>query len=116
MTAEAKAIEDLSLVGDARGVLRRADEGAVGRKALKRLGRPSANNWDQHRLDIARAYVLLGSHQDGVEELNTIRRSSPEWLKHQSMARYIMEDILRGRTRTLTQDMREMAIHLGVSG
>ncbi|MFE5842060.1 helix-turn-helix transcriptional regulator [Streptomyces niveus] len=116
VTAEAKAIEDLSLVGDARGVLRRTDEGAVGRKALKRFGRPSANNWDRHRLDVARAHVLLGSHQDGMEELNTIRRSSPEWLKHQSMARHVMEDILRSRTRTLTQDMREMATHLGVSG
>ncbi|TXL83964.1 helix-turn-helix transcriptional regulator [Streptomyces sp. IB2014 016-6] len=116
VTAEAKAIEDLSLVGDARGVLRRADEGPVGRKALKRFGRPSANNWDRHRLDVAKAHVLLGSHQDGMEELNTIRRSSPEWLKHQSMARYVMQDILRRRTRTLTQDMRDMADHLGVSG
>ncbi|MFF8845464.1 helix-turn-helix domain-containing protein [Streptomyces sp. NPDC015127] len=116
VTAEAKAIEDLSLIGDARGVLRRADEGPVGRKALKRFGRPSANNWDRHRLDVARAHALLGSHQDAMEELNTIRRSSPEWLKHQSMARYIMRDILSHRKRTLTQDMREMAAHLGVAG
>ncbi|UFD97989.1 transcriptional regulator [Streptomyces phage Pablito] len=116
VTAEAKAIEDLSLIGDARGVLRRVDEGPVGRKALKRFGRPSANNWDRHRLDVARAHTLLGSHQDAMEELNTIRRSSPEWLKHQSMARYIMRDILSHRKRTLTQDMREMATHLGVAG
>ncbi|MET8681666.1 helix-turn-helix transcriptional regulator [Streptomyces sp. NPDC004647] len=116
VTAEAKAIEDLSLIGDARGVLRRADEGAVGRKALKRLGRPSQNNWDRHRLDIARAHALLGSHQDAMDELNTIRRTSPEWLKHQRMAGYVMSDILAHRKRTLTQDMREMASHLGVSG
>lgn len=116
VTAEAKAIEDLSLIGDARGVLRRADDGVVGRTALKRFGRPSANNWDRHRLDVARAHVLLGSHQDGMEELSTIRRSSPEWLKHQSMARYVMEDILRNRKRTLTHDMREMADHLGMPG
>jgi len=116
VTAEAKAIEDLSLIGDARGVLRRADEGPVGRKAVKRFGRPSANNWDRHRLDVARAHAILGSHQDAMEELNTIRRTSPEWLKHQSMAGYIMTDILAKRKRTLTQDMREMAAHLGVTG
>ncbi|WP_328667170.1 helix-turn-helix domain-containing protein [Streptomyces sp. NBC_00322] len=116
VTAEAKAIEDLSLIGDARGVLRRADEGPVGRKALKRFGRPSANNWDRHRLDVVRAHTLLGSHQDAMEELSTIRRSSPEWLKHQAMARRIMGDILSNRKRTLTQDMREMASHLGVAG
>ncbi|MDJ0464862.1 helix-turn-helix transcriptional regulator [Streptomyces sp. H27-C3] len=116
VTAEAKAIEDLALIGDARGVLRRADDGPVGQKALKRFGRPSANNWDRHRLDVAKAHATLGSHQDSMDELNTIRRSSPEWLKHQAMARYVMLDILGRRKRTLTQDMREMASHLGVAG
>ncbi|MGW7434759.1 helix-turn-helix domain-containing protein [Streptomyces sp. NPDC054849] len=116
VTAEAKAIEDLALIGDHRGVLRRADEGPVGAKGLKRFGRPSANNWDRHRLDVARAYAKLGSHQDAMDELGTIKQSSPEWLRHQAMARYIMSDILHTRKRTLTQDMREMASHLGVSG
>ncbi|MET9591131.1 helix-turn-helix transcriptional regulator [Streptomyces sp. NPDC006516] len=116
VTAEAKVIEDLSLIGDARGVLHRADEGVVGRKALKKYGRPSANNWDRHRLDVARAHALLGSHTDAMDELNAIKRSSPEWLRHQSMARYIMGDILTGRKRTLSADMREMAVHLGVGG
>lgn len=116
VTAESKAIEDLSLIGDARGVLRRADDGAVGRKALKRFGRPSQNNWDRHRLDVAKAHVTLGSHQDAMEELNTIKRTSPEWLRHQAMARYIMSDILGGRKRTPTQDMRDMAAHLDVAG
>ncbi|MEU8948817.1 helix-turn-helix domain-containing protein [Streptomyces sp. NPDC048489] len=116
VTAEAKAIEDLSLIGDARGVLSRADDGPVGGKALKKLGRPSPNNWDRHRLDVAKAHVALGSHQDAMDELNSIKASSPEWLTHQTMARRIMRDILGTRTRTLTQDMREMASHLGVTG
>ena len=116
VTAETKAIEDLSLIGDARGVLSRADEGPVGGKALKKLGRPSPNNWDRHRLDVARAHVLLGSHQDAMDELTGIKESSPEWLKHQSMARRIMRDLLKHRKRTLTQDMRDMALHLDVSG
>ncbi|GGV69182.1 hypothetical protein GCM10010277_79170 [Streptomyces longisporoflavus] len=116
VTAEAKAIEDLALIGDARGVLRRADEGPVGRKAVKRFGRPSANNWDRHRLDVAYAHARLGSHQDSMEELNTILRTAPGWLKHQTMARHVMQDILAHRKRTLTQDMRRMAAHLGVAG
>ncbi|WSD73456.1 helix-turn-helix domain-containing protein [Streptomyces sp. NBC_01591] len=116
VTAEMKTIEDLSLIGDARGVLSRADEGALSRKALKRLGRPSANNWDRHRLDVAGAHAKIGAHQDAMDELSAIRRASPEWLKHQQMARYIMSDILAGRKRTLTEDMRGMAVHLGVAG
>ncbi|WP_337459965.1 hypothetical protein [Streptomyces xiaopingdaonensis] len=116
VTAETKAIEDLSLIGDARGVLRRTDDGPVGHKALKRFGHPSRNNWDRHRLDVARAHATLGSHQDAMDELSTVRRTSPEWLRHQRMARYIMSDILAHRKRTLTQEMRTMACHLGVSG
>ncbi|MDT9698273.1 helix-turn-helix transcriptional regulator [Streptomyces sp. P17] len=116
VTAETKVIEDLSLMGDARGVLSRADDGPVGNKALKKLGRPSPNNWDRHRLDVARAHVLLGSHQDAMDELTGIKATSPEWLKHQTMARRVMRDILGNRKRTLTQDMREMASHLGIAG
>ncbi|GGJ38616.1 hypothetical protein GCM10010121_057190 [Streptomyces brasiliensis] len=67
-------------------------------------------------MDVAKAHVLLGSHQDAMDELTGIKASSPEWLKHQSMARRIMREILGNRKRTLTQDMREMASHLGVAG
>ncbi|WP_329289616.1 helix-turn-helix transcriptional regulator [Streptomyces pseudovenezuelae] len=116
VTAETKRIEDLSLIGDARGVLNRADDGPVGRKGLKKLGRPSPNNWARHRLDVARAHVLLGSHQDAMEELIGIKSEASEWLKHQGMARHVMRDILSHRKRTLTQDMRDMAVHLGVAG
>ncbi|MFI1400772.1 helix-turn-helix transcriptional regulator [Streptomyces sp. NPDC020681] len=114
VTAELKAVEDLSIIGDARGVLRRADDGLLSQKAVRNFGKPSANNWDRHRLDVAKAHVALGSHQDGMAELNLLKRSSGEWLKHQAMARYVMADILNSRKRTLTQEMRDMASYLGV--
>ncbi|MBI0293233.1 helix-turn-helix transcriptional regulator [Streptomyces sp. PRKS01-29] len=114
VTAELKAVEDLSIAGDARGVLRRADEGVLAQKALRKFGKPSANNWDRHRLDVARAHVTLGSTQDAMDELNRLKRSSGHWLKHQPMARYIMRDLLAKRKRTLTRDMRAMAVHLDI--
>ncbi|QAX95504.1 DNA binding protein [Streptomyces phage BartholomewSD] len=116
VTAETKVIEDLALVGDARGVLNRLTDGPVSPKAVKKLGRPSANNWSRHRLDVAKAHVILGSHQDAMDELIGIKTESPEWLRHQAMARHVMRDILGTRKRTLTQDMRDMAVHLGVAG
>ncbi|ATI18672.1 DNA binding protein [Streptomyces phage Amethyst] len=116
VTAETKVIEDLALMGDARGVLNRADDGPVGPKGVKRLGRPSANNWSRHRLDVAKAHVILGSHQDAMDELTGVKTEAPEWLRHQAMARHVMRDILSHRKRTLTQDMRDMAVHLGVAG
>ncbi|MGW1828888.1 helix-turn-helix transcriptional regulator [Streptomyces tubercidicus] len=115
-TAEVKKLEDLSLKKDARGVLRGVDEGPLKPSALKTLGRPSANNWNRHRLDVARAHVILGSHQDAMDEMKGVRAEAPEWIKHQSVARHVMQDILKHRKRTLTKDMRLMATHLGLSG
>lgn len=114
VTAEMKVLEDLALDGDARGVLRRADEGVLGGKALKALGKPTAPNWGRHRLDVAKAHVALGSHQDAMSELMTLRESNGAWLRHQPLARYIMSDVLKSRKRTLTQEMRDMASYLGV--
>ncbi|WP_338485172.1 helix-turn-helix transcriptional regulator [Streptomyces sp. SCSIO 75703] len=114
VTTELKALEDRSLAGDARGVLRRADEGLLSRRSLESIGRPSRINWSRHRLDVARAHVLLGSTQDAMDELTHIRRTSGTWMRHQPMARYVMEDILTKRKRTLTTEMRDMAKHLNV--
>jgi len=116
VTAEVKALEALSLEGDARGVLRRADEGLLSAKAVRNYGKLSPNNWGRHRLDVAHAHIALGSHQDAMDELTQLRRTSGEWLTHQPMARYVMADILKTRKRTLTDDMRSMAAHLGVAG
>ncbi|MEV6393971.1 helix-turn-helix transcriptional regulator [Streptomyces sp. NPDC051907] len=114
VTAEMKATEDLALVGDSRGVLRRADEGVLGSKALKNLGRPTAPNWGRHRLDVAQAHVRLGSHGDAMAELVGLRSTSAAWLRHQPLARYVMGDVLKSRKRTLTTEMRDMASYLGV--
>lgn len=114
VTAELKAVEDLSLAGDAHGVLRRADDGLLSRRGLRNVGRPSNINWNRHRLDVAKAHVLTGSTQDAMDELVRIRRTTGTWMQHQPMARYVMEDILRTRKRTLTREMREMAVHLNV--
>ncbi|MFJ2606631.1 helix-turn-helix transcriptional regulator [Streptomyces sp. NPDC091279] len=114
ITAEMKAVEDLALDGDARGVLRRADEGILGGKALKALGKPTAPGWGRHRLDVAQSHVALGSHQDAMSELAGLRGSHGKWLKHQPLARYVMTDVLSSRKRTLTAEMRDMASYLGV--
>ncbi|MGW7712702.1 helix-turn-helix domain-containing protein [Streptomyces chartreusis] len=116
VTAEAKAVEDLSLIGDARGVLRRADDGPLSPKAVKNFGRLSTNNYGRHRLDVARAHTLLGSHQDAMDELVNLRETADVWLTHQPMARRVMADVLKTRKRTLTEEMRSMAVHLGVAG
>lgn len=115
ITAELKAVEDFSIIGDFRAVLRRADDGLLSKKAIRNYGKPSTPNWGRHRLDVAKAHVALGSHQDAMSELNHLRHDSGEWLRHQPMARYVMSDLLKTRKRTLTQEMRDMAAHLSVA-
>ncbi|MDT0267942.1 helix-turn-helix transcriptional regulator [Streptomyces sp. DSM 44915] len=115
VTAEMKAVEDLSLLGDARGVLDHADSGPLTPTALRNFGRLSRPSWGRHRLDVARAHVTLGAHQEAMDVLTSVLRTSGEWIKHQPMARDIMGDLLKSRKRTLTREMRVMAHHLGVS-
>ncbi|WP_324290207.1 helix-turn-helix domain-containing protein [Streptomyces antarcticus] len=113
-TAEMKAVEDLVLDGDMRGVLRRSDEGPLSANGLRALGGVTANNWNRHRLDVVRASVETGEHQEAIAELKRIHHRAGGWLTHQPMARHVMTDLLKTRKRTLTQDMRDMAAHLNV--
>ncbi|MFJ8795759.1 helix-turn-helix domain-containing protein [Streptomyces sp. NPDC102462] len=88
VTAELKVVEDLSLAGDAHGVVRRADEGLLSRSAMRKVGRPSNINYNRHRLDVAKAHMTLGSTQDAVDELVRIKATTGTWIQHQPMARY----------------------------
>lgn len=120
VTASIKSIEDYLIRGDgraeARAVLRQSERGVLRPESRKRIGKPQGANWGRHLLDVARAHSLLGSHQDVMETLTAVRADQPEWIKHQPMARRIMVDVLRTRKRTLSVEMRDMAVHLGISG
>ncbi|MEV5509525.1 helix-turn-helix domain-containing protein [Streptomyces orinoci] len=117
VTVAMKALEDSTVVGDARTVVRKAgEEEALSPKAWKRLGGPSTNDGNRFTLDLARAHTRTGDLSAAMEELVQVRETFPEWLRHQSMAAETMEEILRKRKRTLTTEMRDMAAYLGVVG
>jgi transcriptional regulator with XRE-family HTH domain len=117
VTVGMKQVEDAMILGDSRAVVRlSAEDNTLSPKAWKQLGRPSDDNWNRHRLDVARAYARTRDLTGAMDELKQVRRNSPEWIKHQAMAAETMEEILRRRKRTLTSDMREMAAYLGVLG
>ncbi|MFJ6568536.1 helix-turn-helix domain-containing protein [Streptomyces sp. NPDC091292] len=119
-TAAIKAAEDCLVMGqdasDARELLRRAGTDALSPEALKSRGKPTAIDWSRHKLDVASAHVILGSHQAAMEELVRIKEKRGTWMRHQPMARRVVGDVLKTRKRTLTQDMRDMATYLGVAG
>ncbi|THA23001.1 XRE family transcriptional regulator [Streptomyces sp. A1277] len=116
LTVGMKGVEDAMVVGDARTVVRRAGEDALSPKAWKSTGRPSDDNWNRHRMDVARAHARTGDLTAAMDELSGVRRASPQWLRHQHVAAETMQEILKKRKRTLTAEMRDMASYLGVVG
>ncbi|MFE2922919.1 hypothetical protein [Streptomyces goshikiensis] len=116
LTVGMKGVEDDMIVGDARAVVRKSGEDAMSPKAWKTAGRPSGENWNRHRLDVARAHARTNDLSAAMDELTGVRRASPEWLRHQRMAAETMQEILKKHKRTLTAEMRDMASYLAVVG
>jgi transcriptional regulator with XRE-family HTH domain len=116
VTVSMKKVEDAMIVGDSRTVVRLSTEDSMSPKAWKGLGRPSDDNWNRHRLDVARAHARTCDLTAATDELKSVRRNSPEWIKHQAMAAETMQEVLKKRKRTLTSDMRDMATYLGIVG
>ncbi|MFI5524246.1 transcriptional regulator [Streptomyces platensis] len=116
LTVGMKGVEDAMVVGDARTVVRKAGEDALSPKAWKSTGRPSDDNWNRHRMDVARAHARTGDLTAAMHELAGVRRASPQWLQHQHVAAETVQEILKKRKRTLTAEMRDMASYLGVVG
>jgi transcriptional regulator with XRE-family HTH domain len=114
VTASMKELEDFLIAGDARSVVRKADEQeALQEKSWKRLGGPSTNDGNRYRLDLARAQVRTGDPTAAMDELTRLDQIAPEWFRHQSSAAITFEEVTKKR-RTLTAEMREVGAHLGV--
>ena len=117
VTAAMKSLEDAMIIGDARAVVRRAEEEeALASSAWKRLGSPGKNNRNRFALDVARAHVRTGDSARAEEELVRLCRVAPNWLDQQNMAAYTWEEVAAKRKRSLTPEMREVGRHLGVIG
>jgi transcriptional regulator with XRE-family HTH domain len=70
--------------------------------------RPTSQNTNRHRLDIANAHVELRQYAEAFDILQEIQRMSPEWIVNQRFARDILGKII-SRRRTLTPEMRALA-------
>ncbi|MCF2525701.1 helix-turn-helix domain-containing protein [Yinghuangia soli] len=116
VTVAMKAVEATMITGDARTALRQADEGPLSAYGRRKSGRPSGDNWHRHRLDVAQANLALGRHQESMDELTYLRARSPEWLRHQNLGKDVLSGLLHKRKRTLTAEIRSMAVFLEITG
>lgn len=79
-------------------------------------GKATSDNWNRHRLDVARAHAMLRHGAEATDVLMTLRRDAPEWLRHQRLAAITFEDVLKTRKRSLTGAQRQLAEFLAVDG
>ncbi|GAB2625366.1 hypothetical protein GCM10027168_66370 [Streptomyces capparidis] len=77
-------------------------------------GRPAGGTeWHRHRLDVAKAHLMLRQYGPAVQVLGEVRAEAPEWLAQQRYARDILSGVV-GRRRTLTPEMRDLADGVGL--
>ncbi|MFJ5802666.1 helix-turn-helix domain-containing protein [Streptomyces decoyicus] len=79
-----------------------------------RVGSQAASTeYHRHRLDVAKAHLMVRQYGEAVETLTDIHGTAPEWLASQRYAQDILGDVVEKR-RTLTPQMRGLADALSV--
>ncbi|CAM3143896.1 helix-turn-helix domain-containing protein [Streptomyces albus] len=94
-------------------VLDRPDEVLKVADQLKAVGPAASTEFHRHRMDVARAHVMMRQYGEAVDVLSEVRAQAPEWLAEQRSARDVMAEVVQHR-RTLTPGMRELADEVGV--
>ncbi|MBW1600920.1 helix-turn-helix transcriptional regulator [Streptomyces sp. JJ66] len=94
-------------------ILDRPDEVLSAAEQLRGTGAGQVTDYHRHRLDVAKAHVMLRQPGAAVEVLAEVHAAAPEWLAQQRYARDIMADVVE-RRRTLTPQMRTLADAVGL--
>lgn len=71
-------------------------------------------SWGAHNLDVAQACLDARRHADATDALLAACSVSPEWFRHQGLARGLVRDLVE-RQRRLTPQLRQLAASIGVS-
>ncbi|MCZ1006122.1 helix-turn-helix domain-containing protein [Streptomyces lydicus] len=79
----------------------------------KKGSQAASTEYHRHRLDVAKAHVLVRQYGKAVDTLASIHDAAPEWLAGQRYAQDILGDVVE-RRRTLTSQMRQLADALSV--
>ncbi|MEV6980960.1 helix-turn-helix transcriptional regulator [Sphaerisporangium sp. NPDC051017] len=109
LTVELKAIENVMVAGKPDVALELSERVPQG------FGRATSDNWNRHRLDVARAHAMLRRGDETTRLLTALRADAPEWLRYQRLAADAFRDgVLRTRKRTLTAEQRDLAAFLDI--
>jgi transcriptional regulator with XRE-family HTH domain len=70
-------------------------------------------SWGAHHLDVAQAYTDARRWREATEALLTANEVSPEWFRHQGIARNLVRGLVEQQQR-LTAPLRKLAASVGV--
>ena len=68
----------------------------------------------RHLADRACAHANLGQQEQALALLLTIEGMSPDWIRHQTLARAVVQDLLTAERRRSTP-LRQLAKRIGVN-
>ncbi|MGY0062191.1 helix-turn-helix domain-containing protein [Streptomyces sp. LZ34] len=83
------------------------------RAATRPGGLAVSTEYHRHRLDVAKAHVMMRQYGESISVLTEVNVNAPEWLASQRYARDILSDVVAKR-RTLTSEMRTLADAVGL--
>jgi len=76
--------------------------------------RPTSNNRNRHRLDVAAAHAQVGAYDEAQAVLFDLKRKAPAWLRHQRYARDVVATIAAERRRAMSHELAELASLVGM--
>ncbi|RZU48580.1 transcriptional regulator with XRE-family HTH domain [Krasilnikovia cinnamomea] len=76
--------------------------------------RPTSNNRNRHRLDVAAAHAQLGAYDEARTVLLALKDDAPRWLRHQRYARDVVAMIVAGKRRAMSRDVAALAALVGL--
>ncbi|WP_422770716.1 helix-turn-helix domain-containing protein [Plantactinospora sp. WMMC1484] len=106
-TVEMKRVENVIVAGDPGRALELA-------RRIPPGGRPTSNNRNRHRLDIASALTQVGELPAATDVLLDLRHAAPTWLRHQRYARDIVRTIRARRRRPMSEELVDLASLMGL--
>ncbi|WP_433426410.1 helix-turn-helix domain-containing protein (plasmid) [Microtetraspora malaysiensis] len=78
------------------------------------VGRTNSSTRNRARLDEARALIRMGDADKATDVMAGLRHTAPEWLRYQQAARDVTSEIVESRTRTLSNEQRNLVDFLDV--
>ncbi len=109
VSVDTMAVENAMTAGDAAGALHLA-------RGIERDENLPLPTWTRHLLAVAEARTATRDYAGAIRAMQDIRGLTPEWLRHQKLAHYVLRDLLDATSvrRARSSGLAGLATFVGV--